>query len=487
LHMRLFVAALNAETNFWSPIPTGFGAFEFRTPSNPDGGSFQAALEGIYQVAETYGSTIIEGPCGSAQPLGPLTAQAWYQVRTDLIEAVKQALPLDALILLLHGAMSAENCDDCEGVLLEEIRGLVGRDAVIGVELDPHCHFTAQMHRAANVLVAYKEYPHTDIEEQARYVTELTLRAAKGEITPVIATADCPIVGLFPTTSSPMREFVQRMRAEEGQNRVLSVSFGHGFAYADLEEAGAKIWVICDGDMAQATQTAQAFANDIYSMREEIGLRFTSLSDGIKAAREWNGGGAIILADVADNPGGGARADSTFILGAIIEADIRDVAIGGIWDPGAVQICRESGVGAALSLRVGGKSGPAAGDPVDVVGRVMAVHEAHFQTEFGVATPLGPAAWLQTHTGVDIVLLSRCQQVIGMDMFTNLGISLEAKRTIVVKSMQHFSASFAPITGHILYIETPGLLRTDFGSIPFKTRDLNYWPRQPDPLSLGPT
>ncbi len=483
--MRLFVAALNAETNFWSPIPTGLGAFVFRTAQAPDAGGFSNTLAAVRDAADAYGWGVIEGPCASAQPLGPLTADAWATVRGMVLAALKAALPVQAVVLVLHGAMSAEDCDDCEGALIADARALVGAEIPIGVELDPHCHLTDQMCREANVIVAYKEYPHTDIAEQAGRLTTLTVRTARGEIRPVIGVADCPVMGLLPTTRAPMSGFVQRMRDAEGQGEALSVSFGHGFAYADVPEAGARAWVVADGDGALAQRLARAFAEDLYRLRDQVALRFTPLATAVEAAIGWSGPCALILADVADNPGGGARADSTFILEALLEKRIGAVALGGVWDPGAVQICLEAGVGARLSLRLGGKSGPTAGAPLDVVGRVMGVREAHMQTEFGVAGPLGAAAWLRTETGIDIALISRCQQVLGRDLFTGLGITLEDKRVIVVKSMQHFLADFSGLIGEVMYVDTPGLLRTDFENIPFKRRSLDFWPRLPDPLALS--
>lgn len=484
--MQLFVAALNAETNFWSPVPTGYGAFQFRSAANPDGGDFAAALDAIYDVAGQSGCTIIEGPCGAAQPFGPLTASAWVQVRDGLLESLDAALPVDAVVLLLHGAMSAEGCDDCEGAILEAVRQRVGPTVPIGVELDPHCHLTIQMRTNANIILAYKEYPHTDIAEQARKLVELTLQTAHGLVRPALAVAECPIMGLFPTTREPMKRLVEKMRQLESQEGVLAVSFGHGFAYGDVAEAGSKVWVVTDGSQAKAEGYARELALEIYALRDQISLRFTPLNEAISQIEAWHGTWPLVLADVADNPGGGARGDSTFILAAMLEAQLSNIAIGGIWDPGAVQICLEAGVGARLTLRIGGKSGSASGNPIDITGRIMSVRPAHSQTEFGVVAPLGAAAWLRSDEGLDLVVMSRCQQVLGMDLFTGLGLNLTDKRAIVVKSMQHFTASFSALSQDVVYVDTPGLLRTDFENIQFMRRDLNFWPRLADPLQAKP-
>ncbi len=145
-------------------------------------------------------------------------------------------------------------------------------------------------------------------------------------------------------------------------------------------------------------------------------------------------------------------------------------------------MAREAGVGARFRMRIGGKTGSVSGSPVDVVATVMRTLDEHSQDDFGARASLGPSAWVRTDAGLDVVLISRRQQVLGTDLFTGLGIELEALRGIVVKSMQHFRASFEPLIGEVLFVDTPGLMRSDFEAIPFAHRDLNYWPRAVDPF-----
>lgn len=484
--MRMFVGSLLAETNSFAPSPTGLGAFEVEgirrgpdSAANPAG--IVAVLDAIRDVATREGVTVVEGLCAAAQPLGPLVAPVYRQFRGELLAGVRDALPLDAVMLVLHGAMLTDGCDDCEGDILEAVRGIVGPDVPVGASLDPHCHFTGRMMANADILVAYKEYPHTDIPETAAEAARLTLDTARGRIRPVMGVFDCRMLGIFPTTRPPMRDFVDRMRGLEGRDGILSVSLGHGFAYADVLEAGARLWVIADGDRAKADALARDLGLAFFRLRDTVAARATPLDTAVDALARWSGDKPLILADIADNPGGGARGDSTFILEALIRHGIGDVALGAIWDPGAVQICRDAGVGARFTMRIGGKTGVMAGDPVDVRATVMAVRDDHAQTDFGTLTPMGPSARVRTDGGIDIVLVSRCQQVLGTDLFTGLGVTLEDKRGLVVKSTQHFLQSFGPLVGDVLYVETPGLLRTDFQNIPFQRRDLNYWPRVADP------
>ncbi len=485
--MKLFVASLIAEVNSFSGTPTGLEAFRRegirRGPhddANPAG--IRPILAAVRDVAEAEGWEVTEGLCAAAPPLGPVVQSAYEWLRDEILDDLRKVSPVDAVVLLLHGAMIAERCDDCEGDLLAAIRAHVGPDVPIGVELDLHCHLTERMCAATSLLVAYHEYPHTDIAERAAAVTRLTIAAAHGRIQPVLAVHDCRMVGLWPTTRQPMRGFVDHLKSLEGRDGVLSVSLAHGFAYGDVPEAGAKLWVISDGDRAGARRVAERLGQQFWQMREAVSVRATPLQQAIEQIPPTSGR-PLALADIADNPGGGAHADSTYILEALLRRGLGGVAVGGIWDPGAVQICRDAGSGSRLLVRVGGKSGPAAGHPLDIQATVRAIREDHWQSDFGERSPLGPSAWLTTDCGIDIVLISRCQQVLGREMFEGLGISLERLHAIVVKSTQHFQADFGPVIGGVVHVDTPGLLRTDFENIAFARRSLNFWPRVADPFT----
>ncbi|MFN5156062.1 MAG: M81 family metallopeptidase [Betaproteobacteria bacterium] len=481
--MKIFIASIATETNTYSAFPTGRAAFEMNRGKDPVATAFRPHLE---RWAADEGHVLVFGLTTFAQPAGTTVASAWAALRDELLAALRAAMPVDAVVLPLHGAMVAEGCDDCEGELIERVRAIVGPLVPIGVELDLHCHFTERMRRHADILVAYKEYPHTDALDRLAEVWRLTLDTAAGRIRPVTAVADCRMVGLWHTTREPMSGFVRRMQALEGQGGVLSVSFGHGFPFADVPEAGAKVWVVTNDDLPGAQALADELARELFAMRDETRSMPTTVAAALGVLQAAPPGQPLVLADVADNAGGGASNDSTFILAALLERGIGNVAIGPIWDIGAVQICRESGVGSALMLRVGGKCGPTSGQPVDLPVTVRAIREDHTQSLAGLARfDCGPSAWVQTAEGIDQVLISIRHQGYGTDLFTGLGIDLAAKRAIVVKSTQHFHAAFAPLAQEVLYVDTPGLLRSDFEHMDYRRRSLNYWPRVNDPWN-GP-
>lgn len=480
--MRVFVASISTETNTFSALPTGLRAYEQNRGHDPMTLGLRPHLE---SWATEQGHTVVFGLATFAAPGGTTVRKAWEFLRDELLADLKTAMPVDAVVLPLHGAMVAEGYDDCEGDLLERIRDLVGSRVVLGVELDLHCHYTERMHRTADVVVAYKEYPHTDVAQRLAEVWRLTLDTAKGRIRPVSAVVDCRMVGMWHTTREPMAGFVRRMKALEGKGGVLSVSLGHGFPFGDVPEAGAKLWVVTDNNLGLARALATELAQSFQAMRLETRSQPMRLDQALDAVQSAPPGKPLVLADTADNAGGGASSDSTFVITGVLERGIGNVAIGPFWDVGAVQVCREAGVGACLSLRVGGKCGPASGQPVDLTVTVRAILESHQQTLPGFAPfPCGPSVWVETPDGIDLVLISLRHQAYGIDLFTGLGIDLASKRAIVVKSSQHFYASFAPIAQQVLYVDTPGLLRSDFENIPYQRRSLNYWPRVDDPWTV---
>lgn len=488
--MKVFVAGIATETNTFAPLPTGMGHFEAMGIRRGDG-SGHCALTGpmdqrLRELAAEGGHELVLGLMAFAQPAGRTVQAAWEALRDELLQGLREALPVQAVILPLHGAMVADDCDDCEGELIERVRAIVGPGVPIGVELDLHCHTSTRMLRGADVLIAFKEYPHTDMVARLEELWRIVTATAAGRIRPVTAVHDLHMVSFWHTTREPMMGFVRRMQALEGSNGVLSVSFGHGFPYGDVADNGAKLWVVCDalhaGSEAAARAQAQALADqlasEVWAMREATHPRLTPLDEVLDAVLAETSAQPVVVADRADNAGGGAMSDSTFVLRRLLERGIGNVALGAFWDLGAIACCRDAGVGARFALRLGGKCGPTSGEPVDLVVTVRAVKAEHHMTGLsGARMPLGETVWVSTDEGLDLVLISLRQQVMGIDLFTGLGINLSAKRAVVVKSSQHFHASFAPIASRVLYADTPGLLRSDMENIPFVKRTLEYWPR----------
>ena len=487
--MKLFTASLATETNTFAPVPTGTRSFEECYLSR-DGNHheplnmFAVPLVTWRRRAGERGWRVAESLCAFAQPSGTTVRAAYEAFRDEILDDLRRALPVDAVLLSLHGAMVADGYDDCEGDLVHAVRVLVGPNVPIGVEFDLHCHIGRRFVDDVTALVVFKEYPHIDFEARAEELFTIVAHTLDGKVAPHMAVHDCRMIGIYHTTSEPMKGFVSRMRELEGRDGVLSVSLGHCFPWADIADVGGRVVVITDGRPEYGAELAERLAGELWEIRDAIvpsTFDLDSALDRAVAAPE----GPVVLADMADNPGGGAVGDSTFIARRLLERGIGDAAVGSIWDPVAVSIARSAGVGASLDLRFGGKVGPGSGDPLDLRVTVTGICE-NCQVEHlgGSVRPVGDAVAVRADD-MDFVLISiRCQTVTP-SMFSRVGIDPLARKILVVKSMQHFHAGFAPIASEILYVAAPGTLPWDFRTIPYTKVARPVWPLDADPFAGG--
>ena len=478
--MRVFTGGIATETNTFAPMPTGLGSFRDRgyypAGTHPDTMSFFAGpLWAARQRGRAKGWTVIEGLVAAAQPSGTTTRFAYETLREELLRDLAAALPVDMVVLGLHGAMVAEGYDDCEGDLLARVRATVGPDVVISAELDPHNHLTPQMLANADLLIAFKEYPHTDVLERAYELVDLCAAHVERRVRLVGASVDCGMIVTLHTSREPARGFVDRIQTMEGRDGILSISITHGFAWGDVEHMGTQVLVYADGDRAKAEATARKLADELIGLRDRLAMRFPSIDEALDEALAFDGG-PVVLADGADNPGGGASGDSTFILRRLLERGIRNVALGPLWDPVAARIAFEAGEGARLPLRIGGKVGPLSGDPVDTMCTVRkAIADMKMTGLAGTPMDMGDSVLVET-AGIEIMLASLRNQAMGTDLFTQLGCDLAKKKIVVVKSSQHFYAAFSKIAKHVIYVGAPGAVTLDLNTLPYRKVKRPKWP-----------
>ncbi|HMO48729.1 MAG TPA: M81 family metallopeptidase [Rubrivivax sp.] len=478
--MRVFSATLATETNTFAPMPTGLAAFRergcWKAGEHPDHMSFFAGpLWAARLRGKPLGWTLIEGMVAGAQPGGTTTRAAYEALRDELLADLRAALPVDMVLLGLHGAMVADGYDDCEGDLLQRVRAIVGPKVVVGAELDPHNHLSTAMVDNADLLVAFKEYPHTDILERALELVDLCRATAEGRVRPVASVADTGGLLIMHTSREPARGFVDRLLALEGRDGILSISVSHGFPWGDVPDMGTKLLVYSDGDAARGAALARRLAGELISLRYALDVPQPGIDASLDEALAF-GGGPVVLADGADNPGGGAPGDSTFILKRLLERGIGNACVGPLWDPVAVRIAFEAGAGARLNLRVGGKIGPLSGDPLDLAVTVQALQPDMFMTGLSnTPTALGDCALVEA-AGVQIVLISVRNQAMGTDLFTKLGVDLGAQKIIVLKSSQHFQASFSKVAKKVIYTAAPGAVTADLKTLPYRKIKRPKWP-----------
>jgi len=484
--MRVFIAGFGTETNVFVPFPTGrrafatFGVFRGNATQHPPG-SMSGPLHVWRREAEARGWTVVEGLLTFAAPSGITSRAVYEEFRDEILADIRQALPLDIVLLNLHGAMVAGGYDDCEGDILARVRALVGPDVVVGAELDLHCHLSETMVGQATAIVIYKEYPHIDPMDRAAELFVICADAAQHKTKPVMARYDCRMMGSYRTPVEPMKSFVARMKSFEGKDGILSVSMAHGFAFADVEDVGTRMLVVSDGDIGKAERLAAQLGRELFADRHNFITRFLTPDEALDRADAHNEG-TVVLADRADNPGSGAPGDSTFVLQRILARRAGPTLFGVMWDPVAFQIAEEAGVGATLDMRLGGKCGKVSGDPVDLRVTVRQI-TCNVQQPYGpVMAPLGDLAWLSSDL-VDIVINNHRTQTLHADAFRALGIDPSRYRLVVVKSAQHFYNGFAPIAKETLYVTTPGGAEPAYTRLPYTKRKTPFWPKVDDPFA----
>jgi microcystin degradation protein MlrC len=478
--MRVFSGGLATETNTFAPMPTGLASFRdrgyFPAGKHPDHFNFFAGpLWAARLRGKEKGWELKEGMIAAAQPSGITTRAAYEELRAELLGDLRRAMPVDMVVLGLHGAMVADGYDDCEGDLLMQVRAIVGPQVVVGAELDPHNHLTSAMVENADVLVCYKEYPHTDVLERALELVDLCTAKVEGRIKPVAAVVDCEMAVTIHTSRDPARAFVDRIQSLEGKDGVLSISITHCFPWGDVPDMGTKVVVYTDNDAAKAKALARQLADELIGMREQLAPPNPGIDEALDQALAFPDG-PIVISDGADNPGGGAASDATFFLARMVERGIRNAAIGPFWDPGTARMAIEAGEGARLQLRIGGKISPLSGQPLDLECTVKRVAHDHMQTGLSnTPTNMGASALVECD-GIEILLCSVRNQAMGTDLFTDIGCDLAAKKIIVVKSSQHFHASYSKVARHVIYAAAPGAVTLDLRSLPYRKIKRPKWP-----------
>jgi microcystin degradation protein MlrC len=481
--MKLLIACLATETNTFSPMPTGRNAFQAamltREATREPGNLFSAPLHEWRRMGEERGWDVIESLSAAAQPAGTTVRAVYEAFRDEILDDIKAHQP-DVLLMSMHGAMVADGYDDCEGDMMARAREIMGPDRVIGLELDPHNHLTDTMLENATLIINYKEYPHVDAPDRARELFAMAADAAEGKTNPVMRAHDCRMLTIIETMKEPASSYVQAMKDAEGKDGVLSVSLTHGSPWADVADVGAKTLVITDGDAERAAQVAKDFAARLWDIREGLRMNYPDIPaalDMVDAAEAF----PVTLADMGDNAGGGAPADSTYVLREVLARGMKDVALAVFWDPVLVTICRDAGEGARMRVRIGGKICAESGMPIDLEVTVRAIREDMSQAMGASEMPMGTGVWLDAD-GVHLILSSTRTQCFSPSVFTDLGLDITQMRALIPKSTNHFYQNFARVSPQVIHVRTPGTVTPDMTIIPFTKRDGNFWPKVENPF-----
>ncbi len=476
--MKLVIAEMLHETNTFSPVPTDWARFDgwgahFGADVERAFGEAAVPVAAYMRLAREAGAQYVTPVAAEAMPSGRVAAEAYERMCAPILEAV--AAGCDAALLHLHGAMVTQTSDDGEGTLLQRIRA-VAPELPIGVTCDLHCNLSAAMVENCTALVGYKTYPHVDSYEVALQIGRVLLRSLAGEVRPVMAWDRRPLLAQtlrMGTDDSPMRELIAMTREAEAEDVLAATVFG-GFPLADIADAGVSAVTVTDGDADGARALTERLLEAAWARRADFVYQGEPLGAALDRAASLDEG-PILLLDHADNCGSGGTQDVMTVIAAVIARGLEDVAVAAVWDPGAVAAMTAAGVGAEITLDLGGKTAMPSigreGVPLEVSGRVSALSAGEWVVGgpmfTGMRVSTGPTAVLDTG-GVEIVVVSRHHEPWDLGIFESVGIEPANKRYLVLKSRIHYRAAFAPIAKQTITCDGDGVTTSENARLNFE-------------------
>ena len=488
--MKVFLACLGTESNTFSPFKTTLKDFEEQGIYHGRNGTGQktawAKVGDLWKkLSEDQGWQVVESLSAFATPGGITEKQVYQDFREEILIDLQQNLPFDLVLLNLHGAMVAEEYPDCEGDLLEKIRSIVGNNTIIAAEVDLHCHFTQKMLKNSDIIKSYKEYPHSDIADTAFQLFESCKILISSELPATTAIFNPKMLGLIPTTTPIAKKFVKEMRRAELDERILAVNFSHGFHYGDVPEMGSIIWVTTIDDFELAQSKAEEFGSKVYNLRYEIFNKYLSVNEFVKDCSRISEKPKI-YADVADNAGGGATSDTTFLLEALISNNIQNSTIGMINDPETVEKAMQIGEENKADFIIGAKMMENTGNQIKISATITKIVPDFYldfqQAGISILFPAGTLVNLH-YKGIDILVNSIRCQVFTPEPYKAVGLDLSKKNVIILKSAQHFFKKFKKISPDISYVATPGNFSPIVTNLKFEFADTSIYPWIKDPLN----
>jgi len=335
-----------------------------------------------------------------AVPSGTISAAAFETIAGSLLDSIRKALPLDGLMLALHGATVSEVYRDADGEVLRRVRDLVGPDIPVVTTLDLHANVSDAMIGHATATVAYRSNPHLDQELRGAEAAALMALTLRGAVKPVQAIERPPMLMHISrqfTGESPARELYEDVAAVMEWPGILSASAAMGFPYADVEEMGASFWAVADGDDALARRAAQWLAARAWMRRMQFVGQLPSPADAVRMGAEATET-PLVLMDVGDNVGAGSPGDSTILFDEVLRQGVRNALVI-LYDPVAVAHCVAAGPGATVRLAVGAKTDARHGTPVVIAGTVRTLSDGKF-----VETQIRHGGWGAMDQGTTAVV-----------------------------------------------------------------------------------
>jgi microcystin degradation protein MlrC len=489
--MRVGIIALLQESNTFIAGATTFSHFEqdvllegdavrarFAEAHHEVGGFFAGLAEEKLDAVPIFAAR--------ALPYGIVATDAFDALLMRMDASLDGAGQLDGLLVAPHGATVAANHADADGHWLSRLRQRFGRKFPIIGTLDLHANVSPKMVAACDALIAYRTNPHLDQRQRGIDAAKLMARTLRGEVKPTMAAAFPPLainIEKQLTAEKPCRNLYDYADAMLGEPGVLSNSLVLGFPYADVPEMGACAIVVTDNDFAQAETLVIDMQKFWWDRRAEFVGNMISIQQALDQAAKLEG--PITLLDMGDNVGGGSPGDGTELVHALAERRELMPACVCLHDPDAVQKASIAGIGAKTLLRVGGKTDNQHGKPFEAEFTVMSLSDGKFQeTEPRHGGFLnfdqGPTAVVATPQGLTIVLTTRRMVPFSIKQLTSCGIDPAKFRILVAKGVHAPVAAYAPVSKHLIRVDTPGVTTADLSRLDYKHRRRPMFPFETD-------
>jgi len=482
--MRIAIAGFQHETNTFVDTPTRLSDFE-QADSWPELLRGQDVLDvtrgmnlpiaGFTKAALADEVDVLPILWCAAEPSGKVTDHAFDTIAERITTALADMTQLDGVYLDLHGAMVTESCDDGEGELLSRIRQVIGPDLPLVASLDMHANISGRMVDLSDAMTIFRTYPHLDMAETgARAFRVMRDICSNGSPAKAWQQGEylIPLHSQY-TEVAPAKTLYAALDAFDGPGARL-VELAVGFTAADTADCGPSVLAHGASRSDADAMAAQIFAK-LQAAETQFDTTLLSPKDAVEAARHANGKGPVVIADVQDNPGAGASADTTGLLRELVRQNAPSAMLGLLHDPRLAAKAHELGEGAEFEAKIGGK-GP--GD-APYTAQVRVHHLSDGQCRYtgemygGGVAMLGPSVTLQlTGTQIHVLVTSIRNQCLDLAQIRLFNLEPEDARILCVKSTTHFRADFEPIAQEVLISAAPG-------QFPCELADVSYTKLRP--------
>jgi microcystin degradation protein MlrC len=441
---------------------------------------------GFLDGAELEGLEPVPILVAVAIPGGPLTAATFDGLLDGMMRGMRDAGPLDGLLLALHGATVAMNHPDADGRIAGSLRQLVGPDLPIVMTLDLHANVSDRMIESTNATVFYRTTPHVDQRQRGLDAARIMARTVRGEIRPVQALERLPLIMSVlkhDVSEAPAADVLTDTEQVCRRPGILAASVGYSYPWADVAEMGCSVVTVADGDESVAADAARWLAGRTWNRRHEFVCELPTVREAVRQAAA-DDDHPVVVSDVGDNVGGGAPGDSTVLFHEVLRQEVPNTLVT-LFDPEAVRHCASCGVGADVQLSVGGKTDDRHGTPLPIQGRVRTLSDGYFhepQPRHGGRSDnhQGLTAVVETPQQHTVVLTSLRMAPLSLHQVLSLGIDPVRKKLILVKAVIAPRPAYAPIAARFLLADTPGATSADFTQLPYKHRRRPMFPFEPE-------